>query len=124
LNAVPDERFLTTYLHELLTYLGQHGVATILVAVQQGMLGGNMSSATDASYVADNVMMLRYFEFDGEIRKAISVFKKRGSVHERTIRAFSLTGQGIRVGNVLRGYRGLLTGVPVQTSAAHDTGED
>jgi circadian clock protein KaiC len=124
LNAVPDERFLTTYLHELLTYLGQHGVATILVAVQQGMLGGNMSSAMDASYVADNVMMLRYFELDGEIRKAISVFKKRGSIHERTIRGFSLTGQGIRVGNVLRGYRGLLTGVPVQTSAARETGED
>jgi len=123
LNAVPDERFLTTYLHELLTYLGQHGVATILVAVQQGMLGGTMSSAMDASYVADNVMMLRYFELDGEIRKAISVFKKRGSAHERTIRGFSLAGDGIHVGSVLRGYRGLLTGVPVQVGPGHDAGE-
>src|SRR3954465_9486200 len=79
LNAVPDERFLTTYLHELLTYLGQHKVVTLLVGVQQGMLGGNMSSALDASYVADNVVMLRYFEHEGEIREAISVFKKRGS---------------------------------------------
>jgi circadian clock protein KaiC len=118
LNAVPDERFLTTYLHELLTYLGQHRVATLLVGVQQGMLGGNMSSAMDASYVADNVVMLRYYELDGEIRQAISVFKKRGSVHERTIRAFSLGADGIHVGEVLRGYRGLLTGVPVQLDTA------
>jgi len=114
LNAVPDERFLTTYLHELLTYLGQHRVVTILVGVQQGMLGGNMTTAMDASYVADNVLMLRYFELDGEIRQAISVFKKRGSMHERTIRAFSLDSKGIHVGQVLRGFRGLLTGVPTQ----------
>jgi circadian clock protein KaiC len=114
LNAVPEERFLTTYLHELLTYLGHHRVVTMLVGVQQGMLGGNMSSALDVSYVADNVLMLRYYELDGEIRQAISVFKKRGSVHERSIRAFSLGSSGIHVGEVLRGYRGLLTGVPVQ----------
>jgi hypothetical protein len=91
LNAVPDERFLTTHLHELLTYLGQRGVVTILVGVQQGMLGGNMSSAMDASYLADNVLMLRYFEHDGEVKQAVSVFKKRGSLHERTIRRFSMT---------------------------------
>jgi circadian clock protein KaiC len=113
LNAVPDERFLTTHLHELLTFLGQHQVLTVLVAVQQGMLGGHMSSAMDASYIADNVLMLRYFEDDGQIRQAISVFKKRGSTHERTIRAFSMSSQGIEVGDVLRGYRGLLSGVPV-----------
>ncbi|HEY1231678.1 MAG TPA: ATPase domain-containing protein, partial [Ramlibacter sp.] len=123
LNAVPDERFLTTYLHELLTYLGQHRVVTLLVGVQQGMVGGAMTSALDASYVADNVLMLRYFEYDGEIRQAISVFKKRGSAHERTIRAFRLDPQGIHVGEVLRGFRGLLTGVPVPTqprAAAED----
>jgi len=113
LNAVPDERFLTTHLHELLTYLGQHRVLTVLVAVQQGMLSGSMSTAMDASYLADNVLMLRYFEDDGEIRQAISVFKKRGSAHERTIRSFRMDGAGIQVGQVLRGYRGLLTGVPV-----------
>ncbi|WP_427912872.1 ATPase domain-containing protein [Ramlibacter sp. MMS24-I3-19] len=118
LNAVPDERFLTTYLHELLTYLGQHRVVTLLVGVQQGMLGGAMTSSMDASYVADNVLMLRYFELDGEIRQAISVFKKRGSVHERTIRSYTLDANGIHVGEVLRGYRGLLTGVPVPTVAA------
>ncbi|HSW19924.1 MAG TPA: ATPase domain-containing protein [Ramlibacter sp.] len=122
LNAVPDERFLTTYLHELLTYLGQHRVLTILVGVQQGMLGGSMSTAMDASYVADNVLMLRYFEDDGEIRQAVSVFKKRGSVHERTIRAFSMSNNGIHVGQVLRGYRGLLTGVPVHLATRGDEG--
>jgi circadian clock protein KaiC len=88
MNAVPDERFLTTHLHELLTYLGQRGVVTILVGMQQGMLGGSMSSAMDASYLADNVLMLRYFEDDGEVKQAVSVFKKRGSLHERTIRRF------------------------------------
>lgn len=113
MNAVPDERFLTTHMHELLTYLGQRGVVTILVGIQQGMLGGNMSSAMDASYLADNVVMLRYFEDDGEVRQAVSVFKKRGSIHERTIRRFSMSSAGIEVGEVLRGYRGILTGVPV-----------
>jgi len=112
LNAVPDERFLTTHLHELLTYLGQHQVVTLLVGVQQGMLGGSMSSSMEASYLADNVVMLRYFEDNGEIRQAISIFKKRGSTHERSIRSFTLSDQGVGVGPVLRGYRGLLTGVP------------
>ncbi len=113
LNAMPDERFLTTHLHELLTYLGQRGVVTILVGVQQGMLGGNMSTTVDASYLADNVLMLRYFEHDGEVKQAVSVFKKRGSLHERTIRQFSMSAGGIHVGEVLRGFRGILTGVPV-----------
>jgi circadian clock protein KaiC len=120
MNAVPDERFLTTHLHELLTYLGQRGVVTILVGVQQGMLGGNMSSAMDASYLADNVLMLRYFEDAGEVRQAISVFKKRGSVHERTIRKFSMSDEGIEVGEPLRGYRGILTGVPMPLTKAGD----
>ena len=113
LNAVPDERFLTTHLHELLTFLGQRGIVTILVGVQQGMLGGNMSSSVDASYIADNILMLRYYEDEGEVKQAISVFKKRGSLHERTIRAFCLSGSGIQVGEPLRGYRGILTGVPI-----------
>jgi circadian clock protein KaiC len=90
---------------------------TLLVGVQQGMLGGTMSSAMDASYVADNVLMLRYFEDNGAIRQAISVFKKRGSAHERSIREFALTANGIRVGPVLSGYRGVLTGVPVPLGA-------
>jgi circadian clock protein KaiC len=113
LNAMPDERFLGTHLHELLTYLGQRGVVTILIGVQQGMLGGTMSTTVDASYIADNVLMLRYFEHDGEVKQAVSVFKKRGSLHERAIRQFSMGSKGIRVGDVLRGFRGILTGVPI-----------
>ncbi|GAC1606791.1 MAG: ATPase domain-containing protein [Ramlibacter sp.] len=128
LNAVPDERFLTTHLHELLTFLGQSGIITLLVGVQQGMLGGNMSSQLDASYLADNVLMLRYFEDDGEVKQAVSVFKKRGSLHERSIRSFSMSASGIHVGETLKGYRGILTGVPVPTGngnghdAAHGYG--
>ena len=114
LNAVPDERFLTTHLHELLTYLGQRGIVTLLVGVQQGLLGGPMTSSLDASYISDNMLMLRYFEDCGEVKQAISVFKKRGSLHERTIRAFSMSSGGIHVGQPLKGYRGILSGVPVQ----------
>ncbi|MDB5965621.1 MAG: circadian clock protein KaiC [Polaromonas sp.] len=122
LKAMPDERFLTTHLHELLTYLGQRGVVTILIGVQQGMLGGQMSTAVDISYLADNVLMLRYFEHDGEVKQAVSVFKKRGSLHERTIRQFSMSKAGIQVGGVLRGFRGILTGVPVYTSKDNAAG--
>ena len=124
LNAVPDERFLTTHLHELLTYLGQRGIVTLLVGVQQGLLGGAMTSSLDASYISDNMLMLRYFEDSGEVKQAISVFKKRGSLHERTIRAFTMSHGGIHVGQPLKGYRGILTGVPVQiaVSAAGDGG--
>lgn len=112
LNAMPNDRFLTLHLHELLSYLGQHGVTTIIVGVHQGILGGNMSSTIDASYLADNVLLLRHFEFNGEVRQAISVFKKRGSVHERSIREYSISDQGIRVGRVLEQFHGVLTGVP------------
>lgn len=85
----------------------------MLVGVQQGMLGGSLSSSLDASYLADNVLMLRYYEHDGEVRQAISVFKKRGSLHERTIRRFEMDDTGIHVGDTLRGFRGILTGVPI-----------
>lgn len=112
LNAMPNDRFLTLHLHELLTYLGQREVTTILVGVHQGILGGNMSSAIDASYLADNVVLLRHFEYNGEIHQAISVFKKRGSVHERSIREYSISCEGIHVGQVLQQFHGVLTGVP------------
>lgn len=128
LNAMPDERFLTTHLHELLTYLGQRGVITVLVGVQQGILGASVASAVDTSYLADNVILLRYFEIAGEVRQAVSVFKKRGSSHERTIRQFSMVpGRGIKIGPPLREFHGVLTGVPVITAeneALHVHGED
>lgn len=112
LQAMPNEKMLATHMHELLTYLGQRGVVTILVGVQQGMFGGNMTTAVDASYLADNVILLRYFEASGEVQQAISVFKKRGSHHERTIRRISITSEGIHIGPVLRQFHGILTGVP------------
>ncbi len=112
LKAMPDERFLTTHMHELLTYLGQRGVVTILVGVQPGVIGGSMSSTVDASYIADSVIMLRYFEARGKVRQAISVFKKRVGLHERTIRLFGMSAKGITVGDVLTNFHGILTGVP------------
>ena len=113
LNAMPDERFLIVQLHELLTYLGQAGVATLMVGAQHGLIGSQMQSPVDASYLADAVVLLRYFESDGEVRQAISVMKKRGGAHERTIRDFRMTADGLHVGEPLRQFRGILTGVPV-----------
>jgi circadian clock protein KaiC len=112
LQAMPNEKMLATHMHELLTYLGQRGVVTLLVGVQQGMLGSNMTTNVDASYLADNVILLRYFEANGEVQQAISVFKKRGSQHERTIRRISISPDGIHIGPVLRQFHGILTGVP------------
>ena len=112
LNAMPEERLLTIQLHELLMYLGQKGVATILIGAHQGLIGSQMNTPVDASYLADAVVLLRYFEARGEVRQAISVMKKRGSQHERTIREFRLDGGRISVGEPLRDFRGVLTGVP------------
>jgi circadian clock protein KaiC len=112
LQSMPNEKMLATHMHELLTYLGQRGVVTLLVGVQQGMVGGNMTTSVDASYLADNVILLRYFEAIGEVQQAISIFKKRGSAHERTIRRISITSAGIQIGPPLRQFRGVLTGVP------------
>ena len=112
LNAVPEERFLLLHLHELLSYLGQHGVATILVFAQHGMVGP-MQSSVDVSYLADCVIMLRYFEAHGQIRKALSVVKKRSGAHETAIRDFILgAGQGIQIGEPLEQYRGVMSGIP------------
>lgn len=112
LRAMPDERFLAVQLHELLSYLGQHGVATLLIGTHQGLIGGQMISPVDASYLADAVVLLRYFEARGEVRQAISVVKKRGGAHERTIREFRMANGAIEVGEPLRMFRGVLTGVP------------
>jgi circadian clock protein KaiC len=112
MQSMPSEKLLATHLHELLTYLGQKRVVTLLIGVQQGMLGSNMSTTVDASYIADNVILLRYFEASGEVRQAISVFKKRGGAHERTIREMFITSKGVKIGPVLNNFHGILTGVP------------
>lgn len=121
LNAMPGERYLTIHLHELLMYLGEHGVATLLIGAQHGLVGAAMQAPVDASYLADTVLMLRYFETRGEVRQAISVIKKRGGQHERTIREFRLESGGIQVGEPLRDFRGVLTGVPSEIQPASGT---
>lgn len=113
LNAMPEERYLTIQLHELLMYLGQKGVATILIGAHRGLIGSQMNTPVDASYIADAVILLRYFEDRGEVRQAISVMKKRGSRHERTLREFRLDAGRLEVGGTLHDFRGVLTGVPV-----------
>jgi circadian clock protein KaiC len=113
MNAMPEERFLTIQMHELLTYLGQKGVTTILVVAQHGLVGGKMESPVDVSYLADSVILTRYFELKGRVRKAISVVKKRSGAHEETIRELSVGTNGIRVGKPLEDLRGVMTGVPV-----------
>lgn len=118
LNAMPEARYLTTHLHEVLTYLGQRGVVTFLVGVQQGIVGA-MTTGIDVSYMADNVLILRYFEARGAVEKAISVFKKRGSAHETTLRRFNISSGGIEVGPVLDQFQGILTGVPILLDTPH-----
>jgi circadian clock protein KaiC len=111
LNAMPEERFLIAQLHELLTYLGQHGVLTLIVSAQQGILGP-MDAPVDVTYLADTVILLRYFESNGAVRQAISVVKKRTGDHERTIRELTLRPGKVQVGPALREFHGILTGVP------------
>jgi len=113
LNAMPGERFLIIQLHEILTFLGQAGVATILIGAHQGLIGNAMITPVDASYLADAVILMRYFEARGEVRQAISVVKKRGGAHERSIREFRMHDGRIAVGEPLRDFRGILTGVPI-----------
>lgn len=113
MNAIPEERVLAVQLHELLSYLSNVGVSSFLVLAQHGLLGQAMASSMDVSYMADTVLLLRYFEADGQVRKAMSVVKKRSGAHEETIREYSLgLPEGIRIGLPLTGFRGVLTGVP------------
>jgi circadian clock protein KaiC len=111
MNAMPEERFLTTHLHELFAYLNQKGVVTIMVVAQHGMIASSAGDV-DVSYLADTVLLFRYFEAKGEILQALSVFKKRTGAHERTLREFRISGQGVAVGEPLREFRGVMTGVP------------
>jgi circadian clock protein KaiC len=111
LNAVPEERFLLLHLHELLAYLGQKGVATLLVFAQHGLVG-QMQGTIDVSYLADCVVLLRYYEAQGKIHKAISIVKKRSGMHETAIRSFGMGPDGLKIGPALKNYRGVLSGIP------------
>jgi circadian clock protein KaiC len=112
LNAMPEERFLTIHLHELLTYLGQQGVVTFLVVAQHGLLGSGMQTPIDASYLADTVILLRFFEAVGKLRRAMSVMKKRSGPHEDTLREFRLQKGGIWVGDPVTEFHGVIAGTP------------
>jgi len=115
LNAMPEERFLIIQLHELLSYLAQKGVITLLVVAQHGVLGANIQTAVDVSYLADTVILLRFFEANGEVRQAISVVKKRSGEHERSIRELRMAHGQVTVGEPLRNFSGILSGQPVES---------
>ena len=114
LNAMASDNFLTAQLHELLSYLNNKGVTTFMVVAQHGMLGANTTSPVDASYLADSVVMLRYFEHEGSVKKAISVMKKRTGGHEESIRQLWFDSDGVHLSEPLLQLRGVLTGVPVE----------
>jgi circadian clock protein KaiC len=118
MHAMPDERLLTIQLHELLSYLSQQGVTTLLLLTQHGFVG-NVATPVDLSYLADTVIMMRYFEFEGALKKAISVVKKRSGGHEETLRELRLVnGEGIQIGAPLSGFSGVTTGVPTYHGAS------
>lgn len=115
LNAMPEERFLTTHLHELFAFLNQQGVLTIIVVAQHGMLaiGASGGGDIDVSYLADTVLVFRYYEAAGEVRQALNVFKKRTGPHDRSIRELAIERSGLQVGEALSDFRGIMTGVPL-----------
>jgi circadian clock protein KaiC len=112
LNAMPGEKFLAMQLHELLGYLSQKGITTVMTLAQHGFVGANVDTPVDVSYLADTVLLFRYFEAAGEIKKALSVIKKRSGEHESTIRELVMKKGAIRVGDVLVEFDGVLTGSP------------
>jgi circadian clock protein KaiC len=117
LNAMPQNNYLTAQLHELLSYLNNQGVATFFTVAQTGIIGANLSSPVDASYLADSVVLLRYFELAGTVRKAISVLKKRTGGHEGSIRELWFDKRGIHLSEPLLQLRGVLTGGPIEVKA-------
>lgn len=122
LNAMFQDNFLIAQLHELLSYLANQGVTTFMVVAQSGMFGSAMNSPVDASYLADSIVMLRYFEHGGRVRKALSVMKKRTGEHEGSIRELWFDQEGVHLSEPLLGLRGILTGVPVELGGGSEQG--
>lgn len=110
-NAMPEEQFMLLQMHELLTYLNQQGILTFLVLAQHGLVG-QMQAPVDLTYLSDSVLLLRFFEAGGELRRAISVIKKRTGGHQPSIREYRIDESGLKVGEPLRQFSGVLTGVP------------
>ncbi len=123
MTAMPEEEFLSLQMHELLTFLNQHGVVTILILAQQGLLGP-MQTSIDLSYLTDNIILLRFFEAAGRVRRAISVVKKRSSKHEQTIREFTIgSPDAVQIGKPLVDFEGVLSGLPRFTGDARSLSE-
>ena len=118
LTAMPEESFLSLQMHELLTFLNQHGVVTMLILAQQGVVGP-MQTSIDVSYLTDNIVLLRFFEAGGRVRRAISVLKKRSSKHEQAIREFTIgPPEAVQIGEPLVEFEGVLSGLPRFTGDA------
>ncbi len=120
LNSMPHEQYLVIQLNDILQGLSRLGIVSFLISAQHGMMGQAMKTPVDTSYLADNVLLFRYFEAAGEIRQAISMVKKRTGAHERTIREFTFSNQGIKIGDPLRDFHGVLTGTPRYTGRGSD----
>ncbi|MDQ6871834.1 MAG: AAA family ATPase [Gemmatimonadota bacterium] len=118
MQSMPEERLLPIQIHELLSFLSNNGVTCIMTLVQHGIFGNPVDEAMEVSYLADTVLLLRYFEVAGTVRQAISVVKKRSGDHERTIREYKVQKGGLLVGEPLREFQGVLTGVPHYTGGA------
>lgn len=112
LNAMPSEKLLVLHLHELLSYLGRQGVTTIMVMAQHGLVGAGGDAPVDTSYLADTVLLLRYFEVRGAVSIAVSVIKKRTGTHERTIRELRMEQGSIKLGQPITDFHGVLSGIP------------
>ena len=113
---MPEEQFLILHIHELLQYLNRQSVTTFLTVAQHGLVG-DMKSPVDVTYLADTVMLLRYFEALGRVRRAISIIKKRAGAHEDTIREYRITDRGIKIGQPLQQFQGILRGIPTFVGA-------
>lgn len=122
LQAMPGEQFLALHLHELLTYLNNRGIVTLMVLAQAGMIGSAIETPIDVSYLADNILVLRYFEAQGEVRQAISMIKKRSGPHEHTIRELRLGSHRIFVGQPLNNFQGVLSGIPAIVGPGNGNG--
>jgi circadian clock protein KaiC len=115
MQSMPEERLLAIQVHELLSFLSNHGVTAVMTLVQRGIFGAPVDEVAEVSYLADTVVLLRYFEVAGTVRQAISVVKKRSGNHERTIRECRVAHGGFLVGEPLHEFQGVLTGVPSYT---------
>lgn len=123
-NAMPDAAFLSLQMHELLGYLSERRVASVITMAQSGLIGANMASPVDISYLADTILLFRYFESGGRVKKAVSVIKKRAGAHEDSIRELSFDGTGVRVSAPLGNMHGVLSGVarPLMRQAEETNG--